>query len=145
MFTGELNVLSGQHVLVNIRATEAGELVEIEREALRTLVQTDSQLSDIFLRPFILRRLELIAHDIGDIVLIGSNHSFECFRKCANGLRRTVLCNKTGNAWLRSAVRQNCRSNYRAFRSQCQYKSNEGDSVSPPAIQSDLGSFLAKP
>jgi len=80
MFTGELNVLSGQRALVNIQATEAGELVEIEREALRTLVQTHSQLSDIFLRPFILRRLELIARDIGDIVLIGSNHSLDTFR-----------------------------------------------------------------
>jgi len=80
MFTGELNVLSGRRGLVSIRATEAGELIEIEREALRTLVQTDSQLSDIFLRAFILRRLELIARSIGDIVLIGSNHSLDTFR-----------------------------------------------------------------
>jgi hypothetical protein len=65
MYTGELNVLSGRRALVSIRAAEAGELIEIEREALRTLVQTDSQLSDIFLRAFILRRLELIARDIG--------------------------------------------------------------------------------
>ena len=80
MFTGELNVLSGRRALVSIRAAEAGELIEIEREALRTLVQTDSQLSDVFLRAFILRRLELIARDIGDIVLIGSNHSLDTFR-----------------------------------------------------------------
>ena len=52
MFTGELNVLSGQRSMVNMRATEAGELVEIEREALRTLVQTHSQLSDIFSASF---------------------------------------------------------------------------------------------
>jgi len=80
MFTGELNLLSGRRALVSIRAAEAGELIEIEREALRTLVQTDSQLSDVFLRAFILRRLELIARDIGDIVLIGSNHSLDTFR-----------------------------------------------------------------
>ena len=80
MFTGELNVLSGRRALVNIGAAEAGELIEIEREALRTLVQTDSELSDIFLRAFILRRLELIARSIGDIVLIGSNHSLDTFR-----------------------------------------------------------------
>src|SRR5690348_4291756 len=54
MFTGELNMLSGRRGLVSIRAAEAGELIEIEREALRTLVQTDSELSDIFLRAFIL-------------------------------------------------------------------------------------------
>ena len=54
MFTGELNVLSGRRGLVSIRASEAGELIEIEREALQTLVQTDSELSDIFLRAYIL-------------------------------------------------------------------------------------------
>ena len=80
MFTGELNMLSGRRGLVGIRATEAGELIEIEREPLRTLVQTDSELSDIFLRAFIIRRLELIARAIGDVVLIGSNHSLDTFR-----------------------------------------------------------------
>ena len=80
MFTGELSLLSGRRALVRIRAGEASELIEIEREALRGLVQTDSELSDIFLRAFILRRLELIARGIGDLVLIGSNHSLDTFR-----------------------------------------------------------------
>ena len=80
MFTGELSLLSGRRALVRIRAGEASELIEIEREALRQLVQTDSELSDIFLRAFILRRLELIARGIGDVVLIGSNHSLDTFR-----------------------------------------------------------------
>jgi thioredoxin reductase (NADPH) len=80
MFTGELNMLSGRRALVNIRAAVASELIEIDREALLALVQTDSELSDIFLRAFILRRLELVARGIGDIVLIGSNHSLDTFR-----------------------------------------------------------------
>jgi thioredoxin reductase (NADPH) len=80
MFTGELNVLSGRRGLVRIRAAEACELIEIEREPLRALIQTDSELSDIFLRAFILRRLELIARGSGDLILIGSNHSLDTFR-----------------------------------------------------------------
>ena len=80
MFTGELNVLSGRRVLVRIQAAENSDLIEIERDALRTLVQTDSELSDVFLRAFILRRLELIARAIGDVVLIGSSHSLDTFR-----------------------------------------------------------------
>src|SRR5947207_10629103 len=80
MFTGELNMLSGRRSLVRIRASEPGELIEIEREALRGLVQTDSELSDIFLRAFILRRLQLIARGIGDLILIGSNHALDTFR-----------------------------------------------------------------
>src|SRR5438445_502153 len=80
MFTGELNVLSGRRGLVRIRASEPSELIEIEREPLQGLVQTDSELSDIFLRAFILRRLELIARGSGDLILIGSSHSLDTFR-----------------------------------------------------------------
>jgi thioredoxin reductase (NADPH) len=80
MFTGELNVLSGRRGLVRIRAGEESELIEIEREALQGLVETDSELSDIFLRAFILRRLELIAREVGDIVLIGSSHALDSLR-----------------------------------------------------------------
>ena len=80
MFTGELNVLSGRRGLARIRAAEKSELIEIEREALHALVETDSELSDIFLRAFILRRLELIAREVGDIVLIGSSHSVDTLR-----------------------------------------------------------------
>jgi CRP-like cAMP-binding protein len=44
---------------VRIRAVKESELIEIEREALQALVETDSELSDIFLRAFIHRRLEI--------------------------------------------------------------------------------------
>jgi thioredoxin reductase (NADPH) len=80
MFTGELNVLSGRRGLVRIRAGEKSELIEVQREALQALVETDSELSDIFLRAFILRRLELIAREVGDVVLLGSNHSLDTLR-----------------------------------------------------------------
>src|SRR5258708_5369855 len=39
MFTGELNLLSGRRALARIRAAEASELIEIDREALLNLVQ----------------------------------------------------------------------------------------------------------
>jgi thioredoxin reductase (NADPH) len=80
MFTGELNVLSGRRGLLRIRAVEKSELIEIERAALQALVETDSELSDLFLRAYILRRLELIAREVGDIVLIGSSHSLDTLR-----------------------------------------------------------------
>jgi thioredoxin reductase (NADPH) len=38
-------------------------------------VQTDDELSEILMRAFILRRAEMIAHGIGDVVLVGSSHS----------------------------------------------------------------------
>lgn len=80
MFTGELTVLTGRRSLVRIRAGEPAKLIEIDREQFLALMQTDSELSDIFLRAFILRRLELIARGIGDLIVIGSSHSLDTFR-----------------------------------------------------------------
>ncbi|HWY67008.1 MAG TPA: FAD-dependent oxidoreductase [Terriglobales bacterium] len=74
-FTGELNMLSGRRALVCGRMSKAGEVIELDRHALQQLVQTDVELSEIIMRAFILRRLELIAHGIGDVVLVGSSHS----------------------------------------------------------------------
>jgi thioredoxin reductase (NADPH) len=80
MFTGELNALSGRRGLVRICASEPSELVEIDREELVLLVQTDSELSDIMLRAFILRRLMLIDRGVSDLILIGSSHSLDTLR-----------------------------------------------------------------
>src|SRR5260370_34947543 len=74
-FTGETSMLSGRPRLARVRVREAGELIELERDQLLALVQTDSELSDIFMRAFILRRVELIAHGYGDVVLVGSTHT----------------------------------------------------------------------
>ncbi len=74
-FTGELTMLSGRRGLVRIVAVEAGEVVELDREHLLSLVQTDSELSEILMRAFILRRVELVARGVSDVVLIGSSHS----------------------------------------------------------------------
>jgi thioredoxin reductase (NADPH) len=71
-FTGETNMLSGRQALVSLRVGESGEVIDVKRDDLLALVQNDSELGDIFLRAFILRRLELIAHGFGDAVLIGS-------------------------------------------------------------------------
>lgn len=74
-FSGELNMLSGRRGLARIRASVPGEVIELDRDHLLALVQTDSELSDILMRAFILRRVEIIAHQFGDAVLIGSSHS----------------------------------------------------------------------
>jgi len=50
-------------------------VVALDRQQLVGLVQNDAELSEILMRAFILRRVELIASGIGDAVLIGSRHS----------------------------------------------------------------------
>lgn len=73
-FTGEVNMLSGRPALVRSRASEAGEVIELDREHLVALVQTDSEIGEIIMRAFIIRRVELIAQGLGDVVVVGSNH-----------------------------------------------------------------------
>ena len=74
-FTGEISMISGRRSLVRGRVTEDGEVIELTREELQKLIQTDAELSEILMRAFILRRLALIERGMGDVVLLGSRHS----------------------------------------------------------------------
>ena len=74
MFTGEATMLSGRPGLAQIRAGADGEVIEIARDDLLALIQTDGELSAIFMRAFILRRVELIARGVSDVVVLGSTH-----------------------------------------------------------------------
>ncbi|PYM11530.1 MAG: pyridine nucleotide-disulfide oxidoreductase [Candidatus Rokuibacteriota bacterium] len=80
MFTGEVTQLSGRRSLVRIRAREATTVLEIGRTNLRRIVQIDAALGEILLRAFMLRRVYLIAHSVGDAVLVGSSHSSDTLR-----------------------------------------------------------------
>ena len=60
-FAGEVNNLSGRPAVVRMRATKKGELIELDRQHMLALVQTDAELGEIMMRAFILRRVELVA------------------------------------------------------------------------------------
>ncbi|HEY5101707.1 MAG TPA: FAD-dependent oxidoreductase [Steroidobacteraceae bacterium] len=74
-FTGEMSTLRGARSLVRARAFEDGEVLVIDHENLRRLVQTNANLSEMLMRAFILRRVGLLEIDSIDVVLIGSRHS----------------------------------------------------------------------
>jgi thioredoxin reductase (NADPH) len=74
-FTGEVNTLSGRRSFFRVRATKPGKVIELDHQHMLTLVQTDAELGEILMRAFILRRVELVAAGVGDIILIGSTHS----------------------------------------------------------------------
>jgi len=74
-FSGEANMISGRRAIARLRVSEPGEVIELNREQLLALIQTDAELSEILMRAFILRRLGLIASDLGDVVVVGSMHS----------------------------------------------------------------------
>src|SRR5690242_6125600 len=56
-FTGEVVLLTGGRALVRGRAKTAVRVLRLEPEQFRAVVQTDFQLSEIFMRAFILRRV----------------------------------------------------------------------------------------
>src|SRR5207237_8943522 len=73
MLVGRPSVLRG-------RVATDGEVIELEYDRLRTLVQADSDLSDIIMRAFILRRMAVIAEGYGRIALVGSRFSADTLR-----------------------------------------------------------------
>src|SRR5882724_9535213 len=91
-FTGEVAMLSGRRAMARARVSEPGEAIELDRERLLALVQTDSELGEIIMRAFIFRRLELIAHGFGDVVLIGSRH-------CSGTLRVKEFLTRNGHPY----------------------------------------------
>ena len=89
-FSGESTMLSGRRVLVRLRVSEPGELIEVDHQQLLVLIQNDAELSEILMRAFILRRVELIARELGDVVVIGSAH-------CAGTLRLKEFLTRNGH------------------------------------------------
>jgi thioredoxin reductase (NADPH) len=80
MFTGEVGTLTGRRALFRVLVTRSGEVIEITRQAMLGLIQTDAELGELLMRAFVFRRLELVVANIGDIVLIGSKHSSDTLR-----------------------------------------------------------------
>ena len=92
MFTGETSALTGRPAIARLQVAEVGEVIEIDRNALLTLIQTDSELSDLMLRAFVLRRLELIARGTNEVVLVGSVY-------CSDTLRIKQFLTRNGHPY----------------------------------------------
>jgi len=75
-FTGEMSTLRGLGGFTRVRVVEPGEVLSISESQLREIVQTDSEIMEIFMRAFILRRMGLISSEQGgDVILVGSTNS----------------------------------------------------------------------
>ena len=89
-FSGEGNMITGRRAMAQVRVSEPGEVIELNHEQLLAIVQTDAELSEILMRAFILRRVEMIAHGLGDVVVVGSTH-------CAGTLRVKEFLTRNGH------------------------------------------------
>ncbi len=74
-FAGEITTMSGQRAFVLGRVASAGDFLEVSHDNFRTLIARDAELSEIFLRAFILRRIALVSGGLGNVIVLGSRHS----------------------------------------------------------------------
>ncbi|MEO7109872.1 MAG: FAD-dependent oxidoreductase [Polyangiaceae bacterium] len=74
-FSGEANALAGRRSLLRGRMKETGEILFLDSDGLRHIVQGDPDISEVIMRAFILRRGALLQSGFGEAVLIGSRHS----------------------------------------------------------------------
>ena len=72
-FTGDVDLLSGRPVVVRARARGGARVLELPSARLRAMIQTDAELSEVFLRAFMLRRVALMAQGGGNVE-IGRAH-----------------------------------------------------------------------
>ena len=79
-FSGDVVLISGAGLLARGRVSEPGEFLELNTEALRNLIAKDSELSDIFMRACLLRRVTLISKGLGNVTMLGSRYSSSTLR-----------------------------------------------------------------
>ena len=89
-FSGEMVLISGARSLSRGRVAEPGEFLEVGSAGLHSLIAKDAELSDIFMRAFILRRLALVTDGMGNVIILGSRHS-------ANTLRLREFLTRNGH------------------------------------------------
>jgi len=79
-FTGEMSMLADRKALVRGRARSRVRVLSVKPADLHRIVQTDAELSELFVRAFILRRMALLAGGYGDAVVVGSQFSAATLR-----------------------------------------------------------------
>jgi thioredoxin reductase (NADPH) len=79
-FTGELDLFNDRMILVSGRTGAASRLVRVRRAQFRQLVAGEPDIGEILMRAFILRRVGLIVHHQGGVVLIGPGHAADTLR-----------------------------------------------------------------
>jgi len=79
-FTGDISMILGRPALMRLRVSVPGEVVELTRDQMHALIQSDAEMSELLMTAFISRRIELVTRGIGDILLIGSAQSTATYR-----------------------------------------------------------------
>ncbi len=94
-FLGELNMLTNQAVYLTAVVREAGEVIAIPPAALRDIIASEPELSDLILGAFIARRELIVARSSAFLRLIGPEYSGETLH-----LREFMVRNRLSHRWL---------------------------------------------
>ncbi|CAN5721723.1 FAD-dependent oxidoreductase [soil metagenome] len=79
-FTGELDLFNDRMILVSGRTGADSRVLRVKRSEFRRLVTGEPDIAEILMRAFILRRVGLILHGQGGVVLIGPSHAADTVR-----------------------------------------------------------------
>lgn len=71
-FSGDISMILGRPAQMRLRVSNSGEVVQLTRDQMHALIQTDAEISEVLMRALIHRRVALVAQGIGDVLLIGS-------------------------------------------------------------------------
>jgi thioredoxin reductase (NADPH) len=79
-FTGDVSMILGRPAQMRLRVSVSGEVVQLTRDQMHALIQTDAEMSEVLMRALIHRRVAVVAQGIGDVLLIGSIRSAATLR-----------------------------------------------------------------
>ncbi len=79
-FSGEMSALRGTRGLARLQVRDAGAVLTLALQEVQRVVQNDAELSELFMRAFILRRLGMILSGHSEITLVGSSSSGSTLR-----------------------------------------------------------------
>ena len=71
-FTGDISMILGRPAQMRLRVSDSGEVVQLTRDQMHSLIQADAEISEVLMRALIHRRAAMVAQGIGDVLLIGS-------------------------------------------------------------------------
>jgi thioredoxin reductase (NADPH) len=79
-FTGEMDLFNDRQILVSGRATGPTRIIRVKRANFRRLIASETDIGEIIMRAFILRRVGLILHAQGGVQLVGPEHNGDTIR-----------------------------------------------------------------
>ncbi|WP_395408225.1 FAD-dependent oxidoreductase [Pseudoduganella sp. UC29_106] len=80
LFTGDTGTLAGRASSATVRAVSEVVAVRIDEEAVRTLVVSEAELSELIMRAFILRRVSFFNDRQAGVIVIGTQSSASTLR-----------------------------------------------------------------